>query len=158
MASDFVVGQTYNRRRDIHARFGGQRQSGVVTPAKYPAVFIFTGRGKRHGYVDEWSRDGTFRYVGEGQKGDMTFTKANKAVANHAADGKDLFLFEMLGSGNVRYRGPFNCAAYSFENGKNENGNPRKAIVFHLVPIGEEETDFEPPPPPAVGTTLDELR
>lgn len=72
MTSNFVVGQTYNRRRDIHDRFGGQMRSGIVTPAKHPVVFIFTGRGTRHGYIDEWSADGTFRYFGEGQIGDMT--------------------------------------------------------------------------------------
>src|SRR5262249_32572596 len=111
----WAVGQIYNRRRDIHAPFGGQRQSGIVTPSKYPAVFIFTGRGTPHGYADEWSADGTFRYFGEGQKGDMTLTKGNKAIANHAVNGKDLLLFDMIGGGRVRFRGPFNCAGYSFE-------------------------------------------
>jgi hypothetical protein len=28
----FEVGRTYNRRADIHARFGGQQQGGIVTP------------------------------------------------------------------------------------------------------------------------------
>ena len=45
--------------------------------------------------------------------GDMTLTKGNKAIANHAADGKDSLLFEMLGKGQVRFRGPFNCAGVS---------------------------------------------
>jgi hypothetical protein len=98
VSTDFQIGQTYSRLRDVHSRFGGQRQSGIVTPANYPAVFIFTGRGTRHGYADEWSADGAFRYFGEGQKGDMTLTKGNKAIANHAAHGKDLLLFEMLGA------------------------------------------------------------
>jgi len=31
----------------------------------------------------------------------MTLTKGNKAIANHAADGKDLLLFEMLGEGQL---------------------------------------------------------
>ena len=57
--SEFVIGQIYNRRRDIHDRFGGQRQSGIVTPAQTSLVFVFTGRGKRHGYHDEWSPDGS---------------------------------------------------------------------------------------------------
>src|SRR5215471_15612516 len=155
--SEFVIGQVYNRRRNIHDRFGGQRQSGIVTPAKRSAVFIFTGRGRRHGYHDDWSPDGTFRYVGEGQKGDMTLTKGNKAIANHPADGKDLLLFEMLGTGQIRFRGPFNCAGYSFESGKDQHGNTRKAIVFDLVPIADEGAEVEPPPPPA-GTSLEELR
>lgn len=158
MATDFQVGQIYNRRTAIHERFGGQRQSGIVTPAKYPAIFLFTGRGSRHGYDDEWSADGTFRYFGEGQKGDMTFTKGNKAIANHAADGKDLLLFDMLGGGKVRYRGPFNCAGYSFEEGKDHVGSARKAIVFHLVPVGDEGDELEPPPSASVGVSLEELR
>jgi hypothetical protein len=53
MVAGFAVGHVYNRRRDIHDRFGGQRQSGIVTPARYPAVFMFTGCGTRHGYYDE---------------------------------------------------------------------------------------------------------
>lgn len=158
MASDFVVGQIYNRRRDIHEPFGGQRQSGIVTPAKYPAVFIFTGRGTRHGYDDEWSPDGTFRYFGEGQKGDMTLTKGNKAIASHAADGKDLLLFQMLGGGQLRYRGPFNCADFTIEDGRDQQGNKRKAIVFHLVPIGDEGAETELPAQPAASVSLDELR
>jgi 5-methylcytosine-specific restriction protein A len=158
MASDFIIGQTYNRRKDIHAHYSGQRQSGIVTPANYPAVFIFTGRGTRHGYADDWSADGTFRYFGEGQKGDMTLTKGNKAIANHAADGKDLLLFEMLGGGNIRFRGPFNCAGYSFENGKDQHGNIRKAIVFHLVPIATEGAELDLPPLLGSGISLEEQR
>jgi 5-methylcytosine-specific restriction protein A len=126
MPTDFVLGQTYNRARDIHARFGGQRQSGIVTPAKSPIIFLFTGRGTRHGYDDEWSADGTFRYFGEGQKGDMILTKGNKAIADHAAEGKDLLLFDMLGKGQVRFRGAFNCAGYSLEDGKDQSGAIRK--------------------------------
>jgi 5-methylcytosine-specific restriction enzyme A len=158
MATDFEVGQIYNRRAAIHDRFGGQRQSGIVTPAKYPAIFLFTGHGSRHGYDDEWSGDGTFRYFGEGQKGDMALTKGNKAIANHAVDGKDLLLFEMLGAGQIRFRGPFNCAGYSFEDGKDQSGALRKAIVFHLVPVGDEGGELEPPPLPPAGLSFEELR
>ena len=39
----FVVGRTYNRRRDIHTKFEGQRQGGISTPAKHPVIFLFTG-------------------------------------------------------------------------------------------------------------------
>src|SRR5262249_40018494 len=106
---------------------------------------------------DEWSADGTFRYFGEGQKGDMTLTKGNKAIANHAVNGKDLLLFDMIGGGRVRFRGPFNCAGYSFEDGKDSSGNTRKAIVFHLAPVPEEGAEVETPPPPA-NVGLEELR
>ena len=49
MTADFIVGHTYNRRRDIHARYGGQRQNGIVTPSNSFIVFLFTGRETRHG-------------------------------------------------------------------------------------------------------------
>ena len=158
MTYDFAIGQSYNRRRDIHGRFGGQRQSGIVTPANFPAIFIFTGRGRRHGYDDLWSADGTFRYFGEGQEGDMTLSKGNKAIAKYAADGKDLLLFEMLGGGQVRFRGPFNCAGYSFEDGKDQHGNTRKMIVFDLVPIDDQGTELELPTRPAQALSLEQLR
>ena len=88
----------------------------------------------------------------------MTLTKGNKAIANHASDGKDVLLFEMLGGGQVRFRGPFNCAGYSFEDGMDQSGNIRKAIVFHLVPVANEETEVESTPTPPAGTSLEELR
>ncbi|HEY6023237.1 MAG TPA: HNH endonuclease signature motif containing protein [Pseudolabrys sp.] len=66
-------------------------------------------------------------------------------------------LFEILGRGQIRFRGPFNCAGYSFEDGIDSKGNTRQAIVFHLVPLEDKETEDEPAPIP-VGLSLDELR
>jgi hypothetical protein len=40
----FEEGRVYNRRADIHARFGGQQQGGIITPAQHPLVIIITGR------------------------------------------------------------------------------------------------------------------
>jgi 5-methylcytosine-specific restriction protein A len=74
VTQDFVIGRIYNRRRDIHGRYDGQRQGGISTPANHPIIFAFTGTsGAKHGYADAWTADGTFRYFGEGQEGDMTF-------------------------------------------------------------------------------------
>ena len=39
----FVVGQVYNRHRDLHGHYGGQQQGGISTPAGYSLVFLFTG-------------------------------------------------------------------------------------------------------------------
>ncbi len=52
----FVPGQIY-RRRDLHERFGGQRQGGISTPKSSPFIFLITGdSGKQYGYADEWTR------------------------------------------------------------------------------------------------------
>jgi 5-methylcytosine-specific restriction protein A len=79
----FNVGQTY-RRKDLHDQYGGQRQGGISTPADQPLIFLFTGgRGSLWGYEDSWEPDGTFRYSGEGQTGDMEFRAGNLAVRDH---------------------------------------------------------------------------
>lgn len=157
MSADFIVGEIYRRRQDIHDRFGGQRQSGIVTPAKYPAVFLFTGKGVRHGYVDTESEDGTFQYVGEGQKGDMTLTKGNKAIYRHAADGKDLLLFRMLAGRRIQFVGSFNCAGYEERIGLDQHKTSRKTLVFHLLPVSGPEATAAVEPRPS-SASLEELR
>jgi 5-methylcytosine-specific restriction enzyme A len=113
---DFKVGRRYHRSVDIHDRFGGQRQYGISTPAQHPLIFAFTGSsGRQHGYADEWTSEGAFRYFGEGQNGDMTLSKGNLAIANQKQNGKDILLFEALGDGQVKYCGLFDCAGYTFE-------------------------------------------
>ena len=94
----YKVGRTYNRRRDIHGRFGGQRQGGICTPKDHAVVVAFTGAsGRQHGYADGWAADGVYRYFGEGQTGDLSWKGGNVAIRDHAANGEDLLLFETLG-------------------------------------------------------------
>jgi 5-methylcytosine-specific restriction protein A len=86
----------------------------------------------------------------------MTLTGGNKAIADHAVDGKELLLFEALGAGRVRFRGAFNCADFSYELGVDRAGSQRKVIVFRLVPSNGRE----PPnvPEPEVPVERSELR
>src|SRR5215469_18440584 len=130
----FEVGRIYNRRQDIHARFGGQRYGGIATPARFPVIFGFSGEaGIKHGYADGWTADGVFRYFGEGQEGDMRLAAGNKAIADHAADGKDLLLFQTLCAGRVRFLGAFGCTGYEVQQAPDRHGVPRNAIVFSFV-------------------------
>ena len=103
----FRPNQIYNRRNDIHAVWKGQQQGGVATPASAPFIFIFTGEaGEQHGYSDGWDDGGVFHYTGEGQIGDMTFIRGNRAIRDHAKNGKDLLLFEATKkSGMYRFIG-----------------------------------------------------
>jgi 5-methylcytosine-specific restriction protein A len=74
----FELGKVY-RRRDLHERFGGQRQGGIATPKGHPFVFLVTGEaGLGYGYHDEHRDDGTFVYYGEGQAGDMQFVRGRR--------------------------------------------------------------------------------
>jgi len=119
----YNVHQNYIRRVDVHEPFGGQRQSGIVTPKGALGIFIFTGHGGGAiGYQDAFQADGSLRY--------------------HAMSGKDLLVFEQLGRGGViRFLGLFACAGWDTERQLDVNGIEREAIVFTLVLI--REIDFE---------------
>jgi len=149
----FVVHQSYKRRVDIHARFGGQQQGGISTPADAPGIFIFTGHGAGIvGYKDQYLPDGTLRYTGQGQTGDMRMISGNAAIRDHSARGKDLLVFSQKAKGGtVRFDGLFACAGWEVERQNGLDGVERNAIVFDLVPLQELELEdgqiaLEPPP------------
>lgn len=137
----FEVGKTY-RRRDLHESYGGQQQGGIVTPAGQPFIFLITGEGgEAHGYADGWDADGTFRYFGEGQLGDMEFVRGNTAVREHATLGKDIHLFEKAPPAHLRYRGQMLCAGFDLvPDSPDTAGNLRTAIVFKLVTLDGDAT------------------
>ena len=103
----FELHRSYHRRNDIHARFGGKQQGGISTPANAPGIFIFTGHGAGHvGYQDVFEADGSFRYTGQGQLGDMRMISGNRAIRDHVQNGKDLLLFQQTQKGDpVRFKG-----------------------------------------------------
>jgi len=128
----FIKGHVY-RRRDLHSLYGGQQQGGISTPSKHPFIFLFTSeRGEAYGYKDGWQEDGTFLYTGEGQRGDMTFTRGNLAIRDHAANGKSLHLFEKAHMGHVRYVSQMVCEGYYITQGRDIDGKERAVIVFVL--------------------------
>ena len=134
----FSPGRVY-RRRDLHAKFGGQRQGGISTPAKAPFIFLITGNsGKQHGYSDEWTDDGVFLYTGEGQRGDMRFVAGNRAIRDHRKDGKALQVFEQDKKDKrfLRYLGEMEYVEHAYREAPDTDGKQRKAIVFHLRPVG----------------------
>jgi 5-methylcytosine-specific restriction protein A len=132
-APPFEIGRLY-RRRTLHEEYGGQRQGGISTPSGRPYLLLFTGAGEHYGYHDGWDKNGVFLYSGEGQSGDMTFRAGNKALRDHAGNGKDLLLFMQLGEGQVRYLGCFACSTWEYRDAKDRTGKTRKAVIFHLIP------------------------
>ena len=132
----FEIGKVYNRRADIHGPYKGQQQGGISTPSKYPYIFLFTGdTGEQYGYSDGLDDDGVFIYTGEGQVGDMAFVRGNLAIRDHAADGKELHMFEALGKGQgYRYAGEHACSTWEYRQGADREGALRQVIVFHLIP------------------------
>jgi 5-methylcytosine-specific restriction protein A len=137
MAWGFERGRAYNRRSDIHARFRGQQQGGIITPADHGLIIIMTGEaGISHGYADTWRPDGVFEYFGEGQIGDMPMVRGNRAIAEHAKDGKDLLLFEkQYPARTLRFRGEMVCEGWHHVQSPDTKGAMRQAIVFELRPL-----------------------
>jgi 5-methylcytosine-specific restriction enzyme A len=129
----FVVGNIYNRRQDIHRKYGGQAQGGISSPSKHLLIFIFTGpSGEAYGYRDEFKPDGTFTYTGEGQVGDMQMVRGNRAIREHTKSGRSMHLFEQAGKGRVRYMGEATYLGHHLEQRPDIEGNLRNAIVFEL--------------------------
>jgi 5-methylcytosine-specific restriction protein A len=129
----FEVGAVYSRRDDLHARYGGQQQGGISTPADHPLVFLFTSdAGEKYGYRDGFRPDGVFRYTGEGQTGDMRMIRGNRAIRDHRADGNELHLFRGVGDGQVEYRGRAFYLSHHWEERPDANGDLRRAVVFEL--------------------------
>ncbi len=97
-------------------------------------VMLFFGdKGDLFGYKDGWDPDGTFHYTGEGQIGDMVFTRGNRAIRDHTANSKDLHLFMAERKGYVKYISRMMCVDYFIDtNSLDLKDHPRSAIVFRL--------------------------
>jgi len=127
------------KRTELHEKYGGQMQGGISTPSKHNFIFLFSSdRGEQYGYTDGWENNRIFRYTGEGQEGDMTFSRGNRAIRDHLANGKDLCLFEYIRQGYVRYVGQLIYQRHEIKEGKDKNGKPRKIIVFELARIASK--------------------
>ncbi|RYE55502.1 MAG: HNH endonuclease [Rhizobiaceae bacterium] len=154
MSWGFEPGRVYNRRRDIHDRFGGEggRQSGIITFATQGLVVIVSGQsGLAHGYADRWRDDGVFEYFGQGQVGDMQMIRGNAAIAEHSGAGKSLLLFEEA-PGGLRFVDEMVYERHHIERKPDRLDGLRDAIVFELRRLGsvvesvEEGAPSEPQP------------
>lgn len=133
------------RRKEVHARFGGRQQGGISPSRESPVVMFFTDRvtGQRHGYYDGWDDDGLFNYVGEGQHGDQQLVQGNKAILNHAKDGRSLEGF-VAESPFVTYLGEFDLVDHHFAEA-HESGDTttlRQVVVFRLRPKNDTPVDL----------------
>jgi hypothetical protein len=130
------------KRRAVHDRYGGNRQTGITTTSVEPSsVFLFdTGGGAAYGYdFDGLQDDGTYNYTGEGQVGDQVFNPRNAAIRDHRADGRVLRLFRETRPTYVEYLGQWGVvpeSPFSIEEGLDKKGVLRQLIVFRLRPAG----------------------
>jgi 5-methylcytosine-specific restriction protein A len=133
----FIPEQIYNRRQDIHAIYGGNWQSGICPSTSFPYIFIFSGKsGAQHGYQDGWDNPNIFTYTGEGQLGDMQFTRGNLALKDHLKNGKRVFLFESESKGFVRFKSELMFYDVDYFETKDTSGMTRIGIKFFFARKG----------------------
>lgn len=133
----FIPDQVYHRRNDIHAIYGGNWQSGICPSISYPYIFIFSGKsGHQHGYQDGWDNPNVFSYTGEGQSGDMTFSRGNLALRDHKENGKRVFLFESHSKGYVKFVSEVELIEEDYFLTHDTAGNNRMGIKFFFKRTG----------------------
>jgi argininosuccinate lyase len=129
----FNVGQAYDRQKDVHDRYGGNRQSGIAPCGDAPFIFLFSSpRGEEFGYQDGWISDDEYLYTGEGQSGDMEMSRGNLAIRDHQADGREIHLFEKVDGRLYTYLGCFQYRGHELRRGPDSRGQDRCVITFRL--------------------------
>jgi len=119
--------------------------------------------GVSYGYHDSFQENGTYWYTGEGQRGDMTLTRGNRAILEHEKRGRTLELFEHEDRGLFRYQGRAQYLKHHEELRPDADGASRRAIVFELelLPVLETTVDrarATDTPSPRWKMPLDQLR
>eukprot|EP00029_Vermamoeba_vermiformis_P010748 TRINITY_DN5728_c0_g1_i1.p1 TRINITY_DN5728_c0_g1~~TRINITY_DN5728_c0_g1_i1.p1 ORF type:complete len:543 (-),score=74.37 TRINITY_DN5728_c0_g1_i1:8-1636(-) len=130
------------KRSVIHDQYGGQRMSGISTPAKFPYVFLFTAIRPTQAsllYCDGWQDDGTFIYTGSGQEGDMQWKSTNVAVRDHKQQRKKLLLFTNTTEiGFVEFVAEMECKSYHNAVRLDRDRKPRGVFEFVLKPVNSD--------------------
>jgi 5-methylcytosine-specific restriction enzyme A len=139
MDQPFVVHKIYKRSL-IHDQYGGNRQGGIAASARYPYIFIFSGKsGHQHGYKDQWENRDVFSYTGEGQQSDMQFVKGNLALRDHMKSGKRIFLFtEAPLRSHVIFETEVELREFDFFIAPDRDGEDRTAIKFFFQRVGKQ--------------------
>lgn len=121
------------RRRELHDRFGGNRQSGISTPKTGDNILLFTGNHADWEYKDGPIGTDRYQYNGEGLFRDQTMDRGNKAVLEHSENHKALRLFAAKGAGMVEYLGEYEYETHRVEKVRSKrNGEEHDNIVFTL--------------------------
>lgn len=133
----FIPGKVYHRRNEVHSLYGGNWQGGICPSSKYPYIFIFSGKsGHQHGYQDGWDNPNVFSYTGEGQVGDMQFTRGNLALRDHKQNGKRVFLFEAVAKGYVKFVSEVEVFDADYFETHDSLGDIRIGIKFYFIRAG----------------------
>ncbi len=95
-------------QQSVYLRFNGRSKATIV--------LLVTGDNvDQYGYWDMFRADGLFLYTGEGQVGDMKFVRTNRALRDHEAEGRRVFLFQQTRKSYVRFVAEVRCTGRQME-------------------------------------------
>ncbi len=126
------IGRSY-LKLDLHRNLGGNPRAGIA-PTRAGQVLIFSDppSGTRFGYDENDAVVGAiYRYTGEGQVGDQTLIRGNKALLS----GKDLLLFKRVDAKSWIFVGEVSLDSTPFETAiaPDREGNLRTVLVFRFI-------------------------
>ena len=127
-------------RRELHARFGGDWQRGISTPANRRNIFVFSDpvQGPKYGYdaYEGPTPEGGFLYTGEGPKGHQDLNHANRALRDAEKNGIPVRLFTVDGT-TVTFVGTFvpDSPPFTSLEVPDATGARRQALIFSLLPV-----------------------
>ena len=138
------LGAVY-KRSDLHRRFQGNRNAGIVPSKREPVVLLFhTQEPTQQFYRDGFDHRGVYWYSGEGTTGDMKWTPANSAVRDHDRLGFDLLLFQRVQrkDGLWRFVHVVWCVGWDERERRDKEGTVRRALIFALLPVAMMQAPF----------------
>ncbi|MFJ6776706.1 restriction endonuclease, partial [Kitasatospora sp. NPDC091257] len=140
-------------RSELHAMYGGNRQSGISISAQAGMIHLFSDpiHVENYGMPDGLDEEGIYLYTGAGQKGDQTLTQGNRALLTHKDANRDVFIWRREKQGAYRCVGQFEVdqeQPFISTDAFDADGELRTVIVFRLRPVGELAADA-----PVVTTT-----
>lgn len=137
--SDFAKGHIY-RRGDLIAAFRGSFMRGMNKCNRTNTLVLISKHTSNRIYGDLFCNNQLI-YTGEGQRGNQTYTGANRDLLDSNKTGLPVYLFVVFKNQQYTYYGRvfLNGDPY-FEDELDVDGNNRKVIRFPLV----LSTDFVP--------------
>ena len=88
--------------------------------------------GMRYTYHDHFDVNGDFIYSGEGQNGDQTMTRCNRAIVEAAQNNKKIILIIKASPTEYMLQGEYYLVEYTVEDDTGEDGEQRKEYKFRL--------------------------
>jgi 5-methylcytosine-specific restriction protein A len=89
----------------------------------------------------------------------MEFTHGNKAIRDHAAEGEDLYLFEVVRPTFVKFLGPAYCSGYEQREEPDAMRISRNVIIFELAMLDDDAIEADAASEAELtGADLEELR